>query len=64
MSQNYTSPSSTAKAEAIVKDMKTINPTATVGAFRADVSVHPLLISFWKTTYTLAAVLRILALIH
>jgi len=35
--QNYTSASSTSKAEAIVEQMRTTNPAAKVGTFQADV---------------------------
>ena len=35
--QNYTSASSTAKAEVIVEQMRKINPAAKFGTFQADV---------------------------
>jgi 3-oxoacyl-[acyl-carrier protein] reductase len=35
--QNYTSASSTSKAEAIVEEIRTINPAAKAGTFQADV---------------------------
>jgi 3-oxoacyl-[acyl-carrier protein] reductase len=35
--QNYTSASSTSKAEVVVEQIRTINPAAKVGTFQADV---------------------------